>query len=111
MDLPTLLPQARERAAAWRERLAEADRAPAVPAGELDHVLACSDFVADALLRDATLAEAPFTSPPRPFDEAAGVDDEASFFAALRRIRRRELARIAWRDLTGRATTAATLEA
>jgi glutamate-ammonia-ligase adenylyltransferase len=111
MNFPTLLPPARERATAWRERLVEAGREPPVPVDELHHVLACSDFVGDALVRDAELAAAPFTSPPQPFDAAAGIDDEPGFLAALRRIRRRELARIAWRDLTGRTTTAETLEA
>jgi glutamate-ammonia-ligase adenylyltransferase len=111
MNFPTLLPAARERASAWRERLVDAGRAPPVPAVELDHVLACSDFVGDALVRDAELAAAPFASPSQPFDAASGIDDEPGFLAALRRIRRRELARIAWRDLTGRATTAETLEA
>jgi [glutamine synthetase] adenylyltransferase / [glutamine synthetase]-adenylyl-L-tyrosine phosphorylase len=39
----------------------------------------------------------------------ASHDDEASFMAALRRFRRRELVRIAWRDLAGRAALPETL--
>jgi len=39
----------------------------------------------------------------------AGEPDEASFMDALRRLRRRELVRIAWRDLTGRAPLAEVL--
>jgi glutamate-ammonia-ligase adenylyltransferase len=108
---PELLPPARERVEAWRARLTEAGRAPAAAPDELDYVLACSDFVADALLRDSTLAEAPFLSPELPFAGAAALIDESEFQAELRRVRRRELARIAWRDLTGRASTAETLEA
>jgi [glutamine synthetase] adenylyltransferase / [glutamine synthetase]-adenylyl-L-tyrosine phosphorylase len=108
---PTLLSAASERATAWRTRLAEAGRVPAVADEELDYVLACSDFVADALLRDAALAETPHVSADAPFAGAVAIADEAEFQAELRRVRRRELARIAWRDLTGRATTAETLEA
>jgi glutamate-ammonia-ligase adenylyltransferase len=110
-DPAILLPAARERAAAWRARLADAGRAPAVTGDELDYVLACSDFVADALVRDAGLAHEPHVSPAAPFAAALALTDEHEFMAELRRVRRRELARIAWRDLTGRATTAETLEA
>ncbi|MFO0335797.1 MAG: bifunctional [glutamate--ammonia ligase]-adenylyl-L-tyrosine phosphorylase/[glutamate--ammonia-ligase] adenylyltransferase [Pseudomonadota bacterium] len=110
-DFVVLLPAARERAARWRGRLAEAGATVAVEAAELDYVLACSDFVADALLRDESLRAAPATSPAEPFAAAAALTLEADFLAELRRVRRRELARIAWRDYTGRADTAATLTA
>ncbi len=102
----------RRRVALWRERLAAAGRLLAgVPAGDLDTVLAASDFVAEALLRDAELAAAPQAAAAEPFAAARALADEAEFAAELRRVRRRELARIAWRDLTGAADTASTLAA
>jgi [glutamine synthetase] adenylyltransferase / [glutamine synthetase]-adenylyl-L-tyrosine phosphorylase len=76
-------------------------------------VWACSDFVADACLRDPRLLpwlagagrlrgastrewlEADLAS------EVAGDPDDAAFMDGLRRFRRRQLARIAWRDLAG----------
>jgi glutamate-ammonia-ligase adenylyltransferase len=67
-------------------------------------VLAASDFVGDALARDeqllpALLAQAPqHCAAPLPLP-AAG--DEAEFMATVRRWRRAELVRIAWRDLAG----------
>ena len=77
-------------------------------------------FVAQSCERDpalrASLESGEFDRP-----QAAGVlrlaaeallaaqPDEASFMDALRRLRRRELVRIAWRDLTGRAPLAEVL--
>ena len=103
--------QARVRARHWLERLQEAGVAPAAPAAELEYVLACSDFIAGALLQDPALAAAPAELQPAPFAAARAALDEAECMAALRRARRRELARIAWRELTGRASNAATLAA
>ena len=100
------------RVARWRERLAAAGRLPAgVPAADLDTVLAASDFVADALLRDGALAAAPAAAALEPFAAARALAEEAEFTAELRRVRRRELARIAWRDLTGATDTVTTLAA
>ncbi len=82
---------------------------------ELPRVWACSDFVAQACCREpqmlldlldsadlhACLAQGSMTE-----RVAAAVDtpgDEVELGAALRRFRRRELVRIAWRDLTGEA--------
>jgi glutamate-ammonia-ligase adenylyltransferase len=107
----TPTPLARERADAWLARLADAGRDVRADPAELHHVLACSDFVADALLRDAALAAAPFEPEGSPFATALTQEVEAEFIAELRRARRRELARIAWRDLAGRADTYETLEA
>lgn len=107
----TPTPLARERADAWLARLADAGREVAADAAELRYVLACSDFVADALLRDAALAAAPFEPEHEPFAYALSREADSDFFAELRRARRRELARIAWRDLAGRADTYETLEA
>ncbi|MFI4869942.1 MAG: bifunctional [glutamate--ammonia ligase]-adenylyl-L-tyrosine phosphorylase/[glutamate--ammonia-ligase] adenylyltransferase, partial [Steroidobacterales bacterium] len=100
--------------------------APSVPA-----VLSASDFLLDALCRDeeliATLlsradqrfAGAPMalpSLPPPPAAPSSGLQAQAEpagaetqFMAALRRWRRAEFARIAWRDLAGWASLAETL--
>lgn len=92
-----------ERAPAVAAELARPDSPLAASAPA---VLAASEFVLDALVRDAALCEvlraragerlagAPL-SPPEP----AGL--EAQFMAQLRRWRRAEFTRIAWRDLAG----------
>jgi glutamate-ammonia-ligase adenylyltransferase len=99
------------------ERLASMPSIPATEAGArlqatLRYVWACSAFCAEACLRDAGLLEWLATDGrllerlDRPdyagMVETAtrpGTDDDAVFMAALRRFRRRHLARIAWRDL------------
>jgi glutamate-ammonia-ligase adenylyltransferase len=75
-------------------------------------VFAASDFVIDSLARDEQLLPqllacparlaAPLPLPP--------VLEENAFMAALRRWRRAELTRIAWRDLAGWATLGETLQ-
>jgi [glutamine synthetase] adenylyltransferase / [glutamine synthetase]-adenylyl-L-tyrosine phosphorylase len=110
-DLSVSLAAAAESARDWLERLAAAGAKTDAPPAELEYVLAASDFVAAALLADAELRAAPFTSPAAPYAVAADSPDEAAFMAALRRARRRELARIAWRELTGRVDAATTLAA
>jgi glutamate-ammonia-ligase adenylyltransferase len=79
--------------------------------GTARQVLAASDFVIDALARDEQLLPQLLALPPRlmgalplpPFHE------EAAFMTGLRRWRRAELTRIAWRDLAGWATLPETL--
>ena len=90
-------------------------------AGELAAVFACSEFVGASAERDpemlGSLAVSGELGRPRGERElddlaAALVDryeDEADFMAGLRTLRRRELVRIAWRDLTGQAGLAGTL--
>ena len=91
--------------------------APQAVADSLAAVLAASDFVLDALCRDETLcqqliARAPslFAGEPLPLPalgaEAVSEDaaSEAHFMAVLRRWRRAEFTRIAWRDLAGWAS-------
>ncbi len=100
--------------------LADLDGARAAAA---THVLACSEFVAAAFERDPTLlgdllARAALDSPRGargaacwPAGQAPDLDaDEAAFQSWLRRWRRREMVRIAWRDLAGTADLATTLE-
>jgi len=108
---------------ALEQRLAQLAERGGMPAGEgaaeaarsLGLVWACSDFVADAWLRDAALL--PWLCEGRRLVEPAtqaslerdledvlepGADD-AHYMDALRRFRRRQLVRIAWRDLAGLA--------
>ena len=104
------------------ETLAAQGGAPAGEAGSYDVIAsslplvwACSDFVAEACLRDphllswlaaqGRLNEAA-TSEWLAADFAAGEDsaaaaaaDDAAFMDTIRRFRRRQLVRIAWRDL------------
>jgi glutamate-ammonia-ligase adenylyltransferase len=120
-DLPD--PELSQRAAESLARIAAAAGAaiPAALAREAQLVCACSDFLAESLERDATLLpwllagdELEQPRSPGGYDGlAAGLvadhADEPAFMAALRRLRRRELVRIAWRDLAGRAPLAETL--
>ena len=107
---------------AWSAQLSE--RAPqsaallqAAPAAFRDsavRVLPYSDFVLDCLCRDPELLgqllarENAQLAGALPLPGSAG--SEAEFMLALRRWRRAEFARIAWRDLAGWATLAETIE-
>jgi glutamate-ammonia-ligase adenylyltransferase len=106
---------------ALEARLAVLTGQDALPAGpeaaalidSLPLVWACSDFVAEACLRDAallpwlasgdrlhvTLDAAALEQELQ--EDLAAAGDEARLMDALRRFRRRHLARIAWRDLAG----------
>jgi glutamate-ammonia-ligase adenylyltransferase len=93
------------------------------PGGSAGRVLALSEFVLDALCRDPAPWQQRLSDPaerlqgallpppelPPPELPAPAAGQEASFMAALRRWRRAELARIAWRDLAGWADLGATL--
>jgi [glutamine synthetase] adenylyltransferase / [glutamine synthetase]-adenylyl-L-tyrosine phosphorylase len=83
----------------------------------LSYVWACSDFVAEACRRDEGLLDwlassgglhedLALESYAAAVEEATqpGTQDDPSFMAALRRFRRRQLVRIAWRDLAGLAS-------
>lgn len=89
---------------------------------EASHVLACSEFVTESFARDTRLwadlqrhaaleharptgGQPCWPTASRPASDAAETDVQAW----LRRWRRREMVRIAWRDLTGRATLEETL--
>ncbi len=109
-------------------RLAALAAAGALPAGSdaallarsLPQVWACSDFVAEACRRDAGLL--PWLADGRLGRGATAADleseraalagpddDDTGFMDGLRRFRRRQLARIAWRDLAGVADVEAVL--
>jgi glutamate-ammonia-ligase adenylyltransferase len=82
---------------------------------ELARVWACSDFVASSCARDPSLLVELFDAVEleqpanhlalreRVRAQAAQATDADGLGASLRRIRRRDMVRIAWRDLTGRA--------
>jgi glutamate-ammonia-ligase adenylyltransferase len=88
------------------------------------HVLACSDFVAESVARDSELFGDLLRADalrrlrlaggslcwPRGEDPPALDSPEPQWQAWLRRWRRREMVRIAWRDLNGRASLEETLE-
>jgi glutamate-ammonia-ligase adenylyltransferase len=88
------------------------DSAAAITA-TLEYAWACSEFVADSCLRDRALlawlagaGRLERHADPAWFqagieDAVAGATDDAAVMSALRRFRRRHLARIAWRDLAG----------
>ncbi|MEZ5512301.1 MAG: bifunctional [glutamate--ammonia ligase]-adenylyl-L-tyrosine phosphorylase/[glutamate--ammonia-ligase] adenylyltransferase [Steroidobacteraceae bacterium] len=87
----------------------------------LERVLAGSDFLVDSCVRDPSLLEwlvttAQLLQPEPPAALAARLDrelqaelDEAGVMTLLRQVRRREMLRIAWRDLAGWAPLEETL--
>ena len=95
------------------------DSLPAAIRDSLPLVFAASDFVAQACARDADLlgdltARYGVTSRSAPGDyaaraPAAGSGSDADMLSALRRWRRREMVRIAWRALAGWAEVEETL--
>jgi glutamate-ammonia-ligase adenylyltransferase len=108
-----------ERAPGVAAAIASADASLAASAAP---VLAFSDFVLDALCRDpelwqrllrdagAALTAEALPAPELPAaDQIANSEQEARFMAALRRWRRAEFARIAWRDLAQWASLDETL--
>jgi len=95
---------------------------PSELAAEAAHVLACSPFVQESLARDSTaladLMRSTALQMPRTKGWASCWPEgkkpeftapECDLQAWLRRWRRREMLRIAWRDLTGRASLEETL--
>jgi glutamate-ammonia-ligase adenylyltransferase len=101
-----------ERAPQTAARLAQL---PAVIRDSAPAVLAASDFVLDALVRDHTLIETLHARAQALFADAPiappGVEgqSEDQFMAQLRGWRRAEFVRIAWRDLAGWAELDETL--
>lgn len=123
--MSTLPPALHEEVQRALERLHEDDRtaleAHAQAAEAIPRVLAASPFVAEALIRQTGLLRDLIDSGDlfEPYAETtlsghlraalAGVGDEAALLRTLRRFRRREMVRIAWRDLAGWAPTQETL--
>jgi glutamate-ammonia-ligase adenylyltransferase len=115
----------KERTAALLARWLEAGGAmaglPAEIVSRLERVFAASEFVAETAIREPALLEQLQASGDlqRPRQSGAILaaahtllaagDDEAAFMDGLRRLRRHELVRIAWRDLTGAAPLAEVL--
>jgi [glutamine synthetase] adenylyltransferase / [glutamine synthetase]-adenylyl-L-tyrosine phosphorylase len=105
----------------WREAGGDPESLSPPRAAELPAVFDASEFVASAAARDPALlagldASGELGRARRPGEVAALADalaaqdgDEATFMDALRRLRRRELVRIAWRDLAGLAPLGETL--
>ncbi|NNM61709.1 MAG: bifunctional [glutamate--ammonia ligase]-adenylyl-L-tyrosine phosphorylase/[glutamate--ammonia-ligase] adenylyltransferase [Steroidobacteraceae bacterium] len=124
MSLPECL---RESVGRWRERAAACATLRAACAAasarlreEMPRVIACSEFAASALLSDPealdwldghdepVAAGAWSAACERALGEAG---DAAQAGSLLRAWRRREMLRIAWRDIAGRASVAETLAA
>jgi glutamate-ammonia-ligase adenylyltransferase len=95
------------------------DSLPPVIRGSLPLVFAASDFVAQACARDTDLlsdlsahdglVRAAAPGDPAARAPAAGAGGDADMLSALRRWRRREMVRIAWRALAGWADVEETL--
>ncbi len=98
----------------WRNYLECADE-PVEPSTEMAKVWAFSDFVAQSCSRNPALLKTLLSSGDleRAYKEGElgqrldaaldGVSDESDLGGRLRRFRRLEMVRIAWRDLAGRA--------
>jgi glutamate-ammonia-ligase adenylyltransferase len=105
----------------WREAGGDPRALPPAQTERLAGVFGASEFVADAATRDPGLlvglagageldrARAPGELAALAAALAGSDGGEAGFMDALRRLRRRELVRIAWRDLTGAAALDETL--
>jgi glutamate-ammonia-ligase adenylyltransferase len=104
----------------WREAGGDDARLPPAVAARLAGVFGFSEFIAEAAIREPTLPErlasagllARAREPGeigRLALEIADTGDEGACMDALRRLRRHELVRIAWRDLAGAAALGETL--
>ncbi len=113
--------RAGELLARWHDAGGDASSLPPTIASEVECVFGASEFVAEAAIQQPalleTLALAGDLERQRAPGDIAGLantlladgSDEAAFMDLLRRLRRRELVRIAWRDISGRAALAETL--
>ncbi len=115
-DLPAALRSSVELALASienREAVAAIERAPDEVRSSLPRVFACSEFIANSCVRDADLLpslllEESLLTARRPGAFAAQAEEagrfaseELALMKQLRTWRRREMVRIAWRDLAG----------
>ena len=113
-----LLPELEAAEGRYRDNGGSPEHPPVETAHSLSRVWACSRFVAEACARDpGLLAELAASthlgrddSPaPRVLEQLEQVSDERMLMLRLRQIRRREMVRIAWRDLAGAADLDETL--
>jgi len=110
-----------EHATALLARWREAGGSAGVNVADLERVFAASEFVAGAVTREPALLADLVASGELGRSRRTGEigqaalsllesgNDESSFMDRLRRLRRREMVRIAWRDLTGAASLAEVL--
>ena len=113
-----LLPELAAAEAHYRDNGGSPEHPPAAVAQTLSKVWACSRFVAEACARNPAFldelnasgllasAESPLT---RVKAELKEIPDERLLMTRLRQLRRREMVRIAWRDLAGLAAIDETL--
>ncbi len=113
--MTALRKRAGELLARWHEAGGDCTRLPPAITAQAERVFGASEFVAEAAIREPSLVEslaiAGDLDRPRVPGEIAGLvnallaggGDEAVFMDVLRRLRRRELVRLAWRDLAGGA--------
>ena len=113
-----LLPALQAAEARYRENGGSPEHPPAEAAQSLSRVWAVSRFVADNCARDPAMltelaASGDLLSGSSPAarvkKELLEVPDERMLMTRLRRVRRRELTRIAWRDIAGMAELDETL--
>ena len=114
----TLLPLSQAAVSRYREQGGRPEGLAAPVAGSLPRICALSRFAAECCAREPALLEDLSVSGDLMSDaspaarvkrELGDVVDEPTLLARLRRLRRREMLRIAWRDLAGWATLDETL--
>ncbi len=105
----------------WVAATSDQDWAKSLTPDEVERVFVCSDFVARHCLRDPALLGdlvvsgdllSPYLSGVMGQKTAAAATSalsDSDLLAALRKLRRREMIRIAWRDIAGHATLTETL--
>jgi len=113
-----LLPALEAVESRYRENGGSPDRPPSAAAETLSRVWAASPFVAQNCARDPHLLEElassgglndPASPAARVKEQLKEVADERTLLVRLRQLRRREMTRIAWRDLAGWADLDETL--
>ncbi|HEX6549291.1 MAG TPA: bifunctional [glutamate--ammonia ligase]-adenylyl-L-tyrosine phosphorylase/[glutamate--ammonia-ligase] adenylyltransferase, partial [Gammaproteobacteria bacterium] len=119
MSLPDSIPEPLRTAAEQAlERFPALDALPDRLRESLPQVWACSEFATQTCLHDPGAFSEPaylkhLTEPASPSRRVpgllSGVADEAALIKMLRTLRRREMLRIAWRDLAGWASLEETL--
>ncbi|HEY4127263.1 MAG TPA: bifunctional [glutamate--ammonia ligase]-adenylyl-L-tyrosine phosphorylase/[glutamate--ammonia-ligase] adenylyltransferase [Gammaproteobacteria bacterium] len=113
-----LLPALEAAESRYRDNGGSPDRPPAAAAESLSRVWAASPFVAQNCAREPRLLEElassgelndPNSPATRVKESLKDVPDERVLMSRLRQLRRREMTRIAWRDIAGWASLEETL--